>query len=335
MAERGERAIELLTQASDVLARSSWRWEHAEALADLGAALRRANRRTDAREPLRQALELAARIEAVALAERAREELIATGARPRRVIRAGVDSLTASERRVAAMAADGLSIAEMAQSLFVTRKTIETHLYATYRKLDVSSRDALATALAHDEQRQLAGSPPAPADQASRSALGVTGLAAVLCTEVVGPARYAAQLGDRRWRELLERHNRIVREQLASHDGREIKTTGDGFLATFDSPAQAIRCALAIRRTAGGLGIETRGAIHAGEVETIDGDVRGVTVDVAAGILGLAGPGGVLISSTVRDLAAHDDLHLTPHGHHRLEGIPGRWQLIAVADHHE
>jgi len=119
---------------------------------DLGAALRRANQRAEARQPLREGLDLAARIGAVALAERARDELIATGARPRSVATTGVDSLTASERRVATLAADGLSISEMAQRLFVTRKTVESHLYAAYRKMDVSTREALTAALLLDEQ---------------------------------------------------------------------------------------------------------------------------------------------------------------------------------------
>lgn len=332
LADRGDRAIALLTQAADVLSRSPWRWEHAETLVDLGAALRRGNHRAQAREPLRQAIELAVGIEAVALAERANEELIATGARPRRVIRTGVDALTASERRVAAMAAEGLSISEMAQRLFVTRKTIETHLYATYRKLDVGSRDALAVALAREEPGHSGSSPLASADDASPSTRGVTSLAAVLVTDSIASTQHVAQLGERRWREVLDRYNQVVREQLAAHGGREMTFTGDGLLATFGSSAQAIRCAVAIRRAGRDLAIDTRAAIHAGEVEIIDGGVRGVTVDVAVGIFRLAGPGGVLVSSTARDLAAHYDFQLTPHGHHRLEGVPGRWQLLAVAD---
>jgi DNA-binding CsgD family transcriptional regulator len=133
-----------------VLVASPWRWEHAEALVDLGAALRRANRRRDARGPLRGGFELAERIGALALAQRARAELVATGARPRHELRDGVDALTASERRVARMAADGLTITAIAQGLFVTRKTVETHLYSAYRKLDVHSRDELAAALSRD-----------------------------------------------------------------------------------------------------------------------------------------------------------------------------------------
>jgi len=138
-----ERSPERLREAADVLATTPWRWEEAEALVDLGAALRRANRRVEAREPLRRGLELGQRIGALAAAERAREELVATGARPR----TPAGALTVSERRVARRAAEGATIAEIAEALFVTRKTIETHLYSAYRKLDVSSRAELATAL--------------------------------------------------------------------------------------------------------------------------------------------------------------------------------------------
>lgn len=152
LAHRGEHAIELLREAADMLAHTPWRWEQAEALVDLGAVLRRANQRSEARQPLREGLDLAARIGAVALAERAREELSATGARPRNAATTGVGSLTASERRVATLAVDGFSISEMAQRLFVTRKTVESHLYAAYRKLDVSTREGLTAALLLDEQ---------------------------------------------------------------------------------------------------------------------------------------------------------------------------------------
>lgn len=144
---------------------SPWRWEHAEALVDLGAAVRRANQRREARTHLRAGFELAESIGALALAERAREELIATGARPRRVIRSGLDALTASERRVARMAADGQSISEIAQGLFITRKTVETHLYASYRKLDVNTRGALAAALARDHPSANSASRPLPTER--------------------------------------------------------------------------------------------------------------------------------------------------------------------------
>jgi DNA-binding CsgD family transcriptional regulator len=143
----GARAIEQFRQAVALLEQSPRRLEHAHALVELGAALRRANKRADAREALRAGMELAYRCGALPLAERARQELRATGARPRRLVLSGLDSLTAQERRVAEMAADGLSNPEIAQALFVTRRTIETHLGHVYQKLDLASRDQLAAAL--------------------------------------------------------------------------------------------------------------------------------------------------------------------------------------------
>jgi DNA-binding CsgD family transcriptional regulator len=148
--ERGPAAVMLLERAVVVLERSPRTLEHARALTDLGAALRRANRRADAREPLARGMEVAHRCGASTLAERAREELVATGARPRRPVRSGRDALTASELRVAELAAAGHNITEIGQALFVTRKTVETHLYAAYRKLDVSTRAQLAAAMRPD-----------------------------------------------------------------------------------------------------------------------------------------------------------------------------------------
>jgi len=147
----GDDGIALIREAVAVLESSPARLEHAYALANLGAALRRANHRAEAREPLRLALELAQRSGATLLAEQAHEELIATGARPRRVVQSGADSLTPSERRIAAMAAEGISNREIAQALFVTLRTVEMHLSNAFRKLGVSSRTQLTTALAADE----------------------------------------------------------------------------------------------------------------------------------------------------------------------------------------
>jgi DNA-binding CsgD family transcriptional regulator len=145
--EGGERGIELLREAVEMLAGSPARLEHARALTDLGAALRRAKRRTDAREPLKEAVEIAHRCGATMIEERAREELAATGARPRRVMLTGMESLTPSELRVARMAAEGMENREIAQTLFVSVKTVETHLGHVYRKLDISSRKQLPVAL--------------------------------------------------------------------------------------------------------------------------------------------------------------------------------------------
>ncbi|MGH3083053.1 MAG: helix-turn-helix transcriptional regulator [Gaiellaceae bacterium] len=145
--EGGAAGIELLREAVEVLAGSEARLEHARAIVDLGAALRRANQRTEARERLREGVELARTVGAFGLAERANEEIAATGARPRKVIQTGLDALTASERRVAQLAADGMSNKEIAQTLFVTIKTVEVHLSHAYRKLDISSRAQLDKAL--------------------------------------------------------------------------------------------------------------------------------------------------------------------------------------------
>ena len=147
LVEGGTAGIGLLTEAVEVLAGSQARLEHARALVDLGAALRRANQRTEARERLREGVDLARTVGALALAERANEEIAATGARPRKVLQTGVDALTASERRVAQLAADGMSNKEIAQTLFVTIRTVEEHLSHAYRKLEISSRAQLDKAL--------------------------------------------------------------------------------------------------------------------------------------------------------------------------------------------
>jgi DNA-binding CsgD family transcriptional regulator len=146
--EEGPERIEHLSEAAELLSRSDSRLEHARALVELGAALRRARRPADARQPFRDGLALARACGALPLAERAHEELTATGARPRKIVRAGAEALTSSERRVARMAADGMSNKEIAQALFVTVRTVEAHLHHAYQKLDISSRDQLAGALA-------------------------------------------------------------------------------------------------------------------------------------------------------------------------------------------
>ena len=148
LVEGGGRGLALLEEAVEVLGGSTAKLEHAKARMELGAALRRANRRADARDQLRHALELATICGATALAARAERELLATGARPRRIALSGVESLTPSERRVAELAADGPTNREVAQALFVTQRTVEVHLTSIYRKLAISSRSQLAAALA-------------------------------------------------------------------------------------------------------------------------------------------------------------------------------------------
>jgi class 3 adenylate cyclase len=156
-------------------------------------------------------------------------------------------------------------------------------------------------------------------------------LATVLFTDIVGSTEKAAELGDRRWRDLIERHDAIVRRQIQVHRGHEIKTMGDGFLATFDGPARAIRCATAVRDELAAIGIEIRVGIHTGEVELIGDDVGGMAVNIGARIGALAGGGELLVSSTVRELVVGSGLEFDDRGPHTLKGAPGEWRLFAVA----
>jgi len=155
-------------------------------------------------------------------------------------------------------------------------------------------------------------------------------LATVLFTDIVDSTRLATELGDGRWRELLERHHQLTREQLARYEGREIKTTGDGFLATFDGPTRAAECARAIADAMPALGVEVRAGLHTGEVELIGDDVGGIAVHVAARIAALAGPGEVLASRTVRDLAAGSSVEFAAAGRHELKGVPDEWEVYRV-----
>jgi class 3 adenylate cyclase len=156
-------------------------------------------------------------------------------------------------------------------------------------------------------------------------------LATVLFTDIVDSTRLASELGDSRWRELLERHQELVREQLTRFDGREIKTTGDGFLATFDGPTRAAECARAIVDAMPPLGIEMRAGLHCGEVELMDGDVGGIAVHVAARIAALAEGRDVLASRTVRDLAVGSGIRFEPRGPHALKGVADEWDLYGIA----
>jgi pimeloyl-ACP methyl ester carboxylesterase len=155
-------------------------------------------------------------------------------------------------------------------------------------------------------------------------------LKTVLFTDIVGSTETAARLGDRRWRGLLERHDAIVRRQLAAYRGEEVKTMGDGFLATFDGPARAIRCAGAIAGAVHDVELEVRAGIHTGEVELIGDDVGGMAVNIGARIGALANPGEVLVSSTVRELVVGSGLEFAERGAHTLKGAPDRWRLFAV-----
>jgi class 3 adenylate cyclase len=155
-------------------------------------------------------------------------------------------------------------------------------------------------------------------------------LLTVLFTDVVGSTEAASEAGDARWRELLEEHHVLVRRQIEIYAGREVKTMGDGFLVTFDSPSRAVQCARAMRDAVRRLGLEIRAGLHTGECEVVAGDVAGIAVHVAARVQSAAEPGEILVSGTVRDLVAGSDLQLVDRGQHALKGLAGEWTLLSV-----
>jgi class 3 adenylate cyclase len=153
----------------------------------------------------------------------------------------------------------------------------------------------------------------------------------VLFSDIVDSTLLAAELGDRRWRRLLEAHHAAVREELRRHRGEEIDTAGDGFLASFDGPARAIRCAVAMRRAVAGLDLRLRIGLHTGEAERLDGKLGGIAVHIGARVAAQAGPGEILVSGTVRDLVAGSGIGFEDRGVHQLKGVPGEWRLFAVS----
>jgi class 3 adenylate cyclase len=157
-------------------------------------------------------------------------------------------------------------------------------------------------------------------------------LASVLFTDIVSSTDTAAALGDRRWRELLDRHDTFTRAQVDRFRGRVVKNTGDGVLATFDGPARAIRCACVLRDEARRLGVELRSGIHTGEVEQRGEDVGGIAVHIAARVQSVAKPSEVMVSRTVADLVAGSGITFGDRGEHRLKGVPGPWKLFAVQE---
>ncbi|HSO97392.1 MAG TPA: alpha/beta fold hydrolase [Solirubrobacteraceae bacterium] len=158
-------------------------------------------------------------------------------------------------------------------------------------------------------------------------------LASVLFTDIVGSTERAAELGDARWREVLERHDRLAQREVGRHRGRLIKLTGDGLLASFDGPARAVRAGLSLRHAAPAeLGVELRVGVHTGECEAIGDDLGGIGVHIAARVQGAAGPGEVLVSSTVKDLVVGSGLRFRDRGEHTLKGVPQTWRLYAAAE---
>jgi class 3 adenylate cyclase len=154
-------------------------------------------------------------------------------------------------------------------------------------------------------------------------------LATILFTDIVGSTEQAARMGDRNWRRLLDDHDRTVRDQFKRFGGREVNTTGDGFIAAFDGPARAVRCGTAIV-DALGPDLEVRVGVHTGECEARGSDLGGLAVHIAARVAASASPGTVFVSSTVRDLVAGSGISFRDLGNHELRGVPGAWRLLAV-----
>jgi class 3 adenylate cyclase len=159
---------------------------------------------------------------------------------------------------------------------------------------------------------------------------GSTVLVTVLFTDIVGSTEIAAEVGDRRWRDLVQRHHAAVRRELKRSGGRELDTAGDGFFASFERPAEAIRCACAISDEVRELGLEIRAGLHLGEAEVLENKVGGIAVNVGARVMGVAKGGEVLVSSTLRDAVAGSGFAFADHGSHRLKGIDGEWRLYEV-----
>jgi class 3 adenylate cyclase len=157
-----------------------------------------------------------------------------------------------------------------------------------------------------------------------------TVLATVLFTDIVGSTERQSSLGGHGWKELIQRHHAIVREALRRWHGVEVDTAGDGFYATFDGPARAIRCALDVTQRIRELGIEVRAGVHTGECEVVDGKCTGITVSVGARVAANAGPSEVRVSQTVKDLVAGSGLVFADAGEHELKGVPERWRLYAA-----
>jgi class 3 adenylate cyclase len=193
-------------------------------------------------------------------------------------------------------------------------------------------------ALAGDEHVPYLGDQNSVLDEIERFVKGVRAeeatlervLATVLFTDLVGSSARTAELGDREWKKLLMEHHATIRRLLARYRGMEVDTAGDGFFATFDGPARAIRCAQAIREAIARLGLEVRVGLHTGECETIDGKVGGIAVVIGARVGAAAGPSEILVSQTVRDLVAGSGLAFEDAGEHELKGVPDRWRLYRV-----
>jgi class 3 adenylate cyclase len=194
---------------------------------------------------------------------------------------------------------------------------VDVHVYDADGAAVVSGQTISVTIPSSARQKR-------PAPQARRI------LATLLFTDIVGSTEHAEQLGDARWRALLDQHRAIIRREVAEREGAEVETTGDGFLARFDSPARALECARVVRDDVKRLGIEIRAGIHTGECELQGGKLSGIAVHIAARVQAAANPGQIFVSATVKDLAIGSAIRFEDRGEHSLKGVPGEWRLYSL-----
>jgi class 3 adenylate cyclase len=231
----------------------------------------------------------------------------------------------------------GLDVRHVFPALTVPTLVITTALPAEGRWIADRIPGAKLVDLPHTDHNPFTGNPEGILDEVEEFLTGARHrqdpdrqLATVLFTDIVGSTERAVAVGDARWRTLLESHHAILRRELVLHRGRELDTAGDGFFATFDGPARAVRCALSASQAVRALGIEIRAGVHTGECEVIGTKLGGVAVHIGARVASLAGPGEVLVSNTVKDLVAGSGLSFDPRGSHALKGIPGEWPIFAA-----
>jgi class 3 adenylate cyclase/ATP/maltotriose-dependent transcriptional regulator MalT len=318
-------AIEEMEKALEEHVRRPLPLELGRTLLEKGALQRRARRKSAAKRTLEQALATLEPLEASMWIARARDEVGRIGLRKA----AAAVGLTPAQLRVAELVASGMSNREVAGTLYMSLRTVETHLTKIYRELGVRSRAQLTARLAAGDRERGSEGVQLAAERPKAPPSGRQ-LATVLFTDIVGSTARAAELGDQQWRELLDRHDAIVRRELERFGGAAIQFMGDGTLSTFDRPAAAIDCACRLRITMGHLGVEVRCGVHTGEIELRGKHIGGIAVHIGARVAALAGPSEILVSQTVADLVAGSGVRFEARGAHELKGVPGSWPLYAV-----
>jgi class 3 adenylate cyclase len=299
----------------------------ARTLLDIGTALRHQRQPAAAREPLRQALDLARKCGARPLAERAEHELRASGGRPRRDRITGRDALTATEQRVAQLAIEGLSNRRIAETLFVTRKTVESHLDHIFHKLGIHARGELEPALAGEDQGPRARKDDRPSPKRVQRAF--------MFTDIVDSTPLVSVLGDEAWVRLLQWHDRTLRELFGSHRGQEVDHTGDGFFVAFERADAAVRCAEEIQqklerhRRENGFAPQVRIGVHLDAASHLAGDYRGQGVHLAARIGAQAQAGEVLVSRVTLK-AAGREINLGQPRTAQLKGFNNSIELVPI-----